>query len=73
MTEDAEWQPTELAEFELEVLQAMAGLIPSQAWGGAVGQALEVLRGHRLIEQQGMMWVASEQGLAELRRRGLLH
>lgn len=61
----------QLCAYELQVLGICDGIdAPGLAWGAAMGQALETLRGHGLISQQGDRWVANAAGRALLRDRG---
>jgi membrane protein implicated in regulation of membrane protease activity len=60
---------SELVDIELELLQAIAGERPPLAWGGAVGQALEMLRGRGLVELGDRAWRVSAKGYALLERK----
>ena len=58
------FDPKSLCEFELEVLSSFAGQSPAKPWGAAVGQAIEVLRGSRLVDDAGNV---TERGLEVLK------
>lgn len=56
-----------LCRFEYDVLRAAAGLdVPGLIWGGAMGQALEVLEGHGFLSRRGGVYRLTETGEALL-------
>lgn len=59
----------ELCTFEVELLEAMNGTRPAFPWGAAVGAALEVLKGRRLIAPIAGVLTVTDEGRTELKRR----
>lgn len=61
---------SELCEYELKVLRVAAGEdVPDMSWGAAMGQALEFLRGRKLVRLEGHRYTATALGV-ELLAKG---
>ena len=62
---------TDLCEFEVSLMRQMAGQIPSEPWGAAIGACLESLAGFSMVAQRAGRWHLTEKGESELASRGL--
>jgi hypothetical protein len=60
----------ELCEYEVNMLRQMAGQIPAQPWGAAVGAVLEILSGQGYIARAKGKYDLTPKGRAELVARG---
>lgn len=59
-----------LSDFELDVLEQVAGHRDDIPWGAAVGEALGALAGHGMIHRSGYTALLTDAGWEELERRG---
>lgn len=60
----------DLTDFELDVLEQLAGHRDDIPWGAAVGVAIETLIGHDMAGQRGRAVFVTGPGWARLAQRG---
>lgn len=59
----------DLIEYEIAVLEQIAGLRDDLPWGGAMGEAIEALQGHGLVMPRGRALAVTNGGRAFLAQR----